>query len=156
MNKNFKLLTGIVATLSLVASIGTTVLAAGTAEVKPSAEKEVTQKESSISDEMRKAIHSAMTESKKTALNTLVKSGKITAEQMAKILAYDKEIFKSLNDEQKTALKAAMKEARKEALTKLVKNGTITQDQADRIQIIEKRGRKGMKDKENLPKTPQS
>ena len=60
-----------------------------------------------------------------------ISKGTITKEQSDKILAHDKEVFRSLSVEQKGALRTAMETARKDSLEKLVKNGKITQEQAD-------------------------
>ena len=89
-----------------------------------------------FTDEQISIIKVSMVESMKNAMNSLVSKGTITKEQSDKILAHDKEIFKSLSVEQKEALRTAMETARKDSLQKLVKNGKITQEQADKLSKV--------------------
>lgn len=131
--KKAKLISGVMATLSIASVMGTTALAADATLRLPTSSVTADQSSSKMTDEMRKNIHTVMQESQKNALNELVKAGTITQIQMDKILAHDRSVFDGLTQEQKEKLKIAMVQAYKNALDKLVKDGTLTREQADRM-----------------------
>ena len=142
MKKSMKAVAIFAASFTIFSSANAAALAQGISPAVASAAQSK-PKIGGLNEATRKTIYAALEESRKQAMNSLVKDNIITAEQMDRILSHDKSIMNELNEEQRAKVRASLLDAFRNTVDQLEKNGTLTKEQAEKLKsgILERKGR---------------